>query len=323
MSFVNVSLLAGTALVAIPIVLHLIMRQRPRHFEFPAIRFIQKRHDVNRRRLRLRHLVLLVLRALAIVLLAAALARPSVKLSGSLGSQEAPVAAALVFDASMRMDYHHENRTRLEAAQELGLWLAAQLPPESQIAVLDTGPGPAAFQVDRGAAEHRIRRLATTANSQALIPTLDKAVGLLEESELARRELYLFTDLARVSWPGDSAARVQQRLASLADVGIYVIDVGVEDPVNSGLGELRLSGQVLSSHAPLRIETELFHRGPAGERTVELCLLEADPGKSPEGVPAKQKTLRLEPGQAEQIDFEIGNLAIGTQQGYVRIVGQD
>src|SRR3990172_7473842 len=137
MTFVNPLLLAGTSLVAIPIVLHLIMRRKPRRFEFPALRFIQKRHDVNRRRLRLRHLVLLALRALAIVLLAAALARPSVKLSGNLGSQEAPVAAALVFDTSRRMEYQHENRTRLEVAQELGLWLQAQLPRESQIAVLE------------------------------------------------------------------------------------------------------------------------------------------------------------------------------------------
>ena len=63
MTFLHLTLLAGTALVALPIVLHLIMRRRPTRLEFPALRFIQKRHDVNRRRLRLRHLLLLLLRA--------------------------------------------------------------------------------------------------------------------------------------------------------------------------------------------------------------------------------------------------------------------
>jgi len=327
MAFVNPAFLFGSLFVALPIVLHLIMRRKARHFEFPALKFVQKRHDVNERRLRLRHLLLLALRALAIVLLAAALARPSVRFSGSLGSQEAPVAAALVFDTSKRMEYQHHNRTRLEAAQELGLWLLAQLPRESQIAVLDTGPGPRAFQADRGAAKHRIERLATVANSQPLATALDDAARLLDQSELARREIYVFSDMARVSWPSESAARLQDRLARLPDLGLYVIDVGVDEPTNSALDELRLSGEVLSNRSPLRIETAISHRGPDAERTVELYLIEAKPGSEAGGVRSPQKTgqrtTSVEPGRPQQIDFEIGGLEVGTHQGYVEIVGQD
>ena len=87
MTFVNPALLLGTALVALPIVLHLIMRRKPRMLEFPALRFVQQRHDTNRRQLRLRHLLLLALRVAVIALLAMALARPSLKLAGALGSQ--------------------------------------------------------------------------------------------------------------------------------------------------------------------------------------------------------------------------------------------
>ncbi|MHB8900361.1 MAG: BatA domain-containing protein, partial [Thermoguttaceae bacterium] len=87
MTFLNASLLAGTALVALPIVLHLIMRRKPRHLEFPALRFLETRRQTNQRQLRLRHLLLLALRVAAIFFLAAALARPSVKFSGALGSQ--------------------------------------------------------------------------------------------------------------------------------------------------------------------------------------------------------------------------------------------
>ena len=327
MAFVHPWLLAGSAFVAIPIVLHLAMRRKPRHFEFPALRFVQGRHDVNRRRLRLRHLILLALRALAIALLAAALARPSVKLSGALGSQEAPVAAVLVFDTSMRMEYQHENRTRLEAAQELALWLLAQFPGESQIAVVDTGPGLPAFQVDRGAAKHRIERLSTAANSRPLSATLDDAVELVRESDLARREIYVLTDMARVSWPAESAPRLRDRLARVPDVGVYLIDVGVEDPVNTALGELRLSGQLLSTGSSLRIETDVFHRGAEAERTIELYLLEADAEEPADGAQAPRKTgqatVTLAPDQAQQVRFDIGGLPIGTHQGYVAIAGQD
>src|SRR5205085_4385540 len=78
MAFVNLSLLAGGVCMAIPVVLHLIMRQRPKQFIFPALRFIQERRLANQRRLQLRHWLLLGLRCGAIGLLALALARPSV-----------------------------------------------------------------------------------------------------------------------------------------------------------------------------------------------------------------------------------------------------
>src|SRR5687768_12046191 len=78
MGFVNLSLLAGGLFVAIPVVLHLIMRQRPKPMVFPALRFIQQRRIANQRRLQLRHWLLLALRCGAIGLVALALARPSV-----------------------------------------------------------------------------------------------------------------------------------------------------------------------------------------------------------------------------------------------------
>jgi hypothetical protein len=78
MAFVNLSLVLGTMLLGIPILLHLVMRQKPKQLVFPAVRFIQKRHESNRRTLRLRHWLLLLLRCLVIAAAALALARPSV-----------------------------------------------------------------------------------------------------------------------------------------------------------------------------------------------------------------------------------------------------
>ncbi len=319
MTFINPLLLAGTALVALPIILHLIMRQRPRRLEFPALQFIQRRHDTNRRKLRLRHLLLLALRAALVALLAFALARPSMKLAGALGKEEAPVAAALVFDTSIRMDYRHENRTRLEAAQKLALWLLSQLPRESAIAVIDTAQAPAAFQVDRGAAKHRIELLETTAVSRPLTDAVVNAAELLGKSELPRKEIYVFSDLASASWPEDAISRVQEAMGQLPAVGAYVIDVGVENPINSALGELRLSGQVLSRGSSLTVQTPLRQTGPGATRTVEFYLLGGDRQPIKRG----GETIAFEEGQSQRVSFRVEGLDLGTHQGYIQILGQD
>lgn len=78
MSFQNAILLGGGLLVALPILIHLAMRRKPRHLPFPSIRFIQQKHETNTRQLNLRHWMLLALRCLVVLLAAAVLARPSV-----------------------------------------------------------------------------------------------------------------------------------------------------------------------------------------------------------------------------------------------------
>ncbi len=320
MTFVTPALLAGAALIAVPIVLHLIMRQKPKRLEFPALRFVARRHETNQRRLRLRHLLLLLLRAGAIALLATALARPTLRwAAGAMGTQEAPVAAVLVFDAAPRMQYRTQNQTRLEAAQEFGLWLLGQLPRNSEIAVLDTRLGPAAFEVDLGSARDRVRRIDPVANSQPLPVVVEEALRLLAESDLASREVYVFTDLSRAAWPDDEAARLQDRMTDVPGVAVYLIDVGVEQPANYSLGELRLSSQVLSNRGTLQVETALQRMGEAGERTIELLLVDADGNRQRRS----QQTVAVEADQSQRVEFRLGGLEVGTHQGEVRIAGQD
>ncbi len=319
MTFGNPLLLAGTALVALPIVLHLIMRQRPKLLEFPALRFVRQKHDANRRRLLLQHLLLLLLRAAVIALLATALALPSISFSGSLGSQEAPVAAVLVFDTAPRMAYRHRNRSRLEVAAESGQWILTQLPSRSEVAVLDTRQGPAVLQDDLGFAKEQIERLRPVAKYEPLTAVVEKALELAAGSEHAQKEIYIFTDLAESAWPASASGPLQEALANVPGVAIYLIDVGVQEPVNLALGPLRLSGQVLSNRSTLAVETELTRTGPAAECAVELHLLDA------EGKPQKRSESShiLMSDQTQEIGLQVRSLEVGTHQGFVRIVGQD
>jgi hypothetical protein len=77
MSLINASLLFGMGLATLPVILHLIMRSKPKRIEFPALRLLKSRKVSNSRRMQLRHLLLLILRSLIIVMLVLAIARPS------------------------------------------------------------------------------------------------------------------------------------------------------------------------------------------------------------------------------------------------------
>src|SRR5262245_11100785 len=261
MGFVTPALLGGALLVAVPIVLHLIMRREATKLQFPALRFVQRRQNLNQHRLRLRHWLLLALRCAVIALLAFALARPTLRGSGVAGQEGKQIAAALVFDNSLRMQYEHENETRLARAKFLAEWLLEQLPAEGPMTIVDRSGKHRGSDLDRSAAELRVERLELSAAVRPMVDALQDAINWLEGQKDYRGEIYVFTDLAAEAWPQDALASFAARLKDLPGTNVYLIDVGVEQPRDLGLAALRLSGQQLAPGGVLRLDTELQRVG--------------------------------------------------------------
>ena len=318
MTFITVAFLSGIALIAVPVVLHLIMRRQPRLLEFPALRFLQVKAQSNRRQLRLRHLLLLLLRCAVIALLALALARPSLRGDSDSG-QSGPVATALVFDTSPRMEYMQQNITRLQAAQEMALWLSPQLPPESELAVVSSLNPTAAFAVSRSAARQQIERLRTSPIVQPLPELIDQTLQLIVESNLPRKEIYVFTDLSQGAWTADTTEYLAARLDEHQNVVICLIDVGVESARNVGLGDLELSGQIINTGQVLRLTAPLLATMPEGERDVELWLDNDGSAAEKRG----QQTISWSNDQSPRFEFQLNALDVGTHQGEMRMVGED
>ena len=76
MSLVNPALLGWLALVGVPVLLHFLLKSKPKKLLFPALRFLAARRQHNSRRMRIKHVWLLLLRMAVIGLFVIALARP-------------------------------------------------------------------------------------------------------------------------------------------------------------------------------------------------------------------------------------------------------
>ncbi|OUT68057.1 MAG: hypothetical protein CBB70_07270 [Planctomycetaceae bacterium TMED10] len=319
-TFITPLLLAGGLLVAIPIVLHLAMRERPRKLEFPALRFLQIRKESNRRRLKIRHLLLLLLRCLAVLLLAFALARPVFHSSSFFSAGSAPVAAAIAFDTRPRMNYLRENKTRLQVARDVGLEVIEQLPKGSQIVVLDsTGPR-SQFDRDRGASIDRIAQLADADGAADLNTLVDNAIALLEKSDQPRKELYLLTDMGAVDWDSQATeATWKRRLEKYPDIHFSLLDVGVENPTNASLGNLRLDRTVVSEKDLIRIRTELRCTGCSGRQLAECFVFDRNGAAEKKG----EKWIDCNAGDTLPVEFQIRAGDQGVLQGYVELSKQD
>jgi hypothetical protein len=98
-SFLQPLALFALATASLPTLLHLLGRRLPPIVIFPAVRYLTATEHEHSRRLKIRNLVLLVLRTLAIILLVFAAAHPVARVGA--GGAHPPTAMALVVDNSL------------------------------------------------------------------------------------------------------------------------------------------------------------------------------------------------------------------------------
>ena len=137
MSFVTPGLaLAGLLAVSIPILIHLLWRQRRRPVEWAAMRFLMEAWKRQRRRIRLEQWLLLLLRCLILVALGLALARP--RFAADLG----PLSGSgrtlyLVIDNGLASGAVQDgDRTALDRHVEQAIDVIDQLAPGDRVALL-------------------------------------------------------------------------------------------------------------------------------------------------------------------------------------------
>ncbi|HEX4413338.1 MAG TPA: BatA domain-containing protein [Lacipirellulaceae bacterium] len=321
MGFVTPALIGGAALVALPIVLHLIMRRETKRLTFPALRFVQQRRLMNQHRLRLRQLLLLAMRCAIIVLLALALARPTLRGSASAGKEGVAVATALVFDNSLRMQYEQESQTRWQKAKELATWVVKQLPADAPVTVVDRGGRQRGQDLNRDGAEMRIERLEPSAAVRPMDDTLRDATRWLATKKDFRGEVYVFTDLSTEAWSQTTAAEFAKSLDALPGANVYLVDVGVLDPQERALGPLKLSSERVATTGKLHLSTELIRTGAPNkepETTVELYL-----GDRTNELEKRGQEVVPNSAQTAPVEFSLSGLEPGPHQGVVRIMGSD
>ena len=237
MFFTTTSLfIAGLVAAAAPIAIHLLTKGKPRKVVFAGLRFTQGTLAVNRRRLRLKRLLLLSLRVVLFVLLGLALARPmfapknvaSSEDAAEIADGKAPVAAAIVLDTSLRMGRVKDNTTLLERAKATARTILDQLPKGSEIAVLDGETSGDGFQSDRFAAKTRLEETTVEPGGRAVAESTFKALALLRSSKLTRREIYALTDRTTAGWSDRDVQRLRRAVAAdeQRPVAFYLVDLG-------------------------------------------------------------------------------------------------
>jgi len=412
MTWLHPAILFGLGLVAIPVLLHFLMRQKPKKLVFPALRLIQQQRRSNAKRFRLRHLWLLLLRMAALAAVVFAIARPTlpaanyglnlretftlagVILAGIIAYQvslhrvrsqplpkhdlnlkrtrlrgwatgltvlsaaflagcpyqrrvaaeitapapiaqfDLPVAAVFIFDNSFSLEYTQQGQTRLAIAKNLAKDHLSDFPAGSRVAISESSHDePVIFQASISAAQSRIDSVEPAAVS---VPLNDRliAAASLQRDDKARiaaeggdanrdrfmRRVYVFTDLAATAWRFGQSTAISRSFEEQPNLSIQIVDVGELQPLNTSVGPITLSTEVVTRDLPLSVSAEVKTVGESGDRKAVLSLL----GPGGQLIPRDSQIRALESGVPQRFDFALlTGLAGPVVHGEVRLQSTD
>src|SRR5260370_32719394 len=109
--------LAGCALISLPIIIHLINRMRFKKIKWAAMEFLLKSQKKNRRRLIIEQLILLALRCFLVVLAGLLVAR---FVGADIWRGELPTSHMVILDDSLSMSDHWKEQGLDRSAIDVG-----------------------------------------------------------------------------------------------------------------------------------------------------------------------------------------------------------
>ncbi len=307
MAFLAPLFLLGLATLAVPVIIHMIQRERKEVVEFPSLMFLRRIPYHSFRRQRIRNWLLLLLRCAAIVLLVAAFSRPFFRAPALAAVTSGAREVVVLLDRSYSMGYSDRwSRARAAAAGVID-----GLSPEDRATVIffDSGAeaGPQST-TDRASLAGLIADAEPGAGTTRFGPALELAEGIFEDSDLPQLEAVLISDFQRSGVESAQGVRFPE--------GTILTPVPVTDATadNTSVAGVTFEREYFSGRERVSVSARVTTRGSAPVTGLDVSLELG--AREVETVQAD-----LPPNGSTTVSFSPVTLGSTPMNGVVRIEG--
>jgi len=308
MSFLAPLFFVALAALAIPVLIHLIQREKKQVVRFPSLMFVQRVPYKSVRRRRIHNWLLLMVRLTALALIVLAFSRPFLQrddLNTAVGTGAREVVVLL--DQSYSMAYgDHWDRARAAAQNVINT-----LGPDDRASVVLFSSG--AEIALRSAAPGERQRLAAAitaakpgAGATRYAPALKVAGSILADTSLPRREVVLISDFQRGGWRGEEGARLPEG-TTVTPVAIS----GAAEAANVAVTGISLARSTFSNQERVAVTAVAVNRSMRSLRGGQLSLEFG--GRS-----IQSKPLDVEANSSASVTFDPVTVAGTFMRGSVR-----
>ena len=277
MGFLSPLLLAGAAVMAVPLWLHLRRKRRQTPVEFPSLRYLKPAAARMKRQAKVEDVGLLLLRLLLVALLAMAFARPVVRSGGGwLGAGRA-VESVIVIDATASMGWRGKDGARIDSAKRLAREWIDGLDRSDAVALwvlTDKLEKPVPDPItDRGILLEQLDTVGVSDGSCGLAPVFNAAREWADARGSGRKGLVIITDNqpAAWDWPADGFFR---RSWDRGGVNLLVLSPDEERPTNVAVESVEWDAQAVREGTLLTGVARVVNHGDAQAGDLLECRID-------------------------------------------------
>jgi hypothetical protein len=282
LSWINPLYLAGLSLLALPVLIHLVQRQQANGIKFPSLMFLRQIPWREKRRLEIRHWLLLLLRCLLLLLVVFAFARPF------LSGESAPVMLDLErSDSVIVIDRSYSMRISdsWQQAQQIALQLVDEKQTQDRIGVVAfDDEAEVVSDLTENAANLRtvIERQAPGLRTTRIRAALEQAARLLAGSNAQHKRILLVSDFQAAGIARGDLPLISQ------DTEVIAHAVKLADSANTSISSVSVMPSTDGANDEFTLAVELTNHSakPMAQR-VGLAL---------DGRVLEQRELNLPPG---------------------------
>ena len=308
MSFIAPFFFLALAGLAVPVIIHLIQREKKQVMRFPSLMFVQRIPYKSVQRRRIHNWLLLLVRMAALALIILAFARPfferdTLAVGAGTGAREVVVLLDQSYSIGYADRWERARAAAYDAINGLG-------PAERGSVVLFSSGAEIALRSSASGERDRltaaVAAAATTSGATRYAPALKVAGSILAESPLPRREVVLISDFQRGGWRGEEGARLPQGTT------VTPVSVGGDpDAANVVVTAVSLARSTFSNQERLAVTAAVVNRSnrslSGGQLTLEVG-----------GRPIQMQSLEVEANGSTSLTFDPFTLGAGTTRATVR-----
>ena len=277
MGFSNAIMLWGTLAVLVPIAIHLLNRYRHKEYDWAAMELLRRALVIRARQIRVEDILILILRCLAVLLIALAMARPTLTASGAKWfGAEAQVGVVVAIDASYSMAHRPGVSTRYDRALTRVRQIFKTLEPGNPLTLVVMGSQPRILLRNVGYDEARLEKVLSETSPLPerlnLEPCLEELETLVREIKAPVRECYLVTDAQAATWE-ELSEKAKISLREMSQVArVSFLSIASENAENLAITSFALASGTLRKGAMARYVAEVRNCGRQVQEKVAVSL---------------------------------------------------
>jgi hypothetical protein len=317
MTFLNSAILAALTLGLLPILIHLLNRQRFKKVDFPTLRFLRELQRQKMRQVRIRQWLLLALRTLAVLFLVLALARPVLKSSaGILPGAKARTTAVLVLDRSASMQAEIADGTRFRQLQMRVQEILSLMQDGDDAQIIWADDPPEVFPENPTAQFGLLRETVVhaipTSCGGDLVQALQLARSAMGRSQNLHKEIYILSDFSASAWP----EKLPENELLPKDVRVLLVPTMGSTIRNIGVVDAQITSRIITPAKPVEVSFTVLNSGTTAveDRIVSVYL---------GGRRVAQTRMTLAAGESRTQRLKFVPDAPGDQTGIVRVEEAD